>query len=59
MSYEEACAWLYGTRSSTNMIPRDPFDTWQVRILQADSAMVQIAYWIVRAHKEGLIKATP
>lgn len=55
MNKDEAVAWLKGERSLTNIIPRDPFETWNVRIAEADAAMTQQAYWIVKAHKEGLI----
>lgn len=55
MSYEEALAWLRGERSMTNTIPQDPFDTWLVRIAQADAAMTQVAYWTAKAHAEGLV----
>ena len=58
MNKEDALAWLRGERSWTNMIPQDPFDTWNVRIAQADAASVQQAYWTVRAHEEGLVPAT-
>ncbi len=54
MHYDEAIAWLRGERSMTNIIPQDPFDSWQVRVAEADAAMTQQAYWIVKAHKEGL-----
>lgn len=52
MTYEEACAWLRGERSMTNIIPHDPFESWQIRIAQADAAMVQQAYWIVKAYSD-------
>lgn len=52
MTFEEAIAWLRGARSMTNIIPQEPFDTWQVRIAQADAAMAQQAYWVVKAHDE-------
>ncbi len=55
MDYEEAIEWLNGKRSMTNTVPQEPWETWEVRIAQADAAMVQQAYWIVKAHKEGLI----
>jgi len=45
---------LRGTRSTINIIPQDPFETWQIRIAEADAAMMQQAYWIVKAHKEKL-----
>ena len=55
MSYEEAIEWLKGERSVTNIIPRDPLSTWQLRVMQADAANTQQAYLIVKAHKEGLL----
>ena len=38
----------------TNSIPMDPHETWLVRIAQADAAMTEQAYWMLRARKEGL-----
>ena len=55
MNYEEAMEWLQGNRSLTNRIPQDPFETWQVRIAQADAAMMQQAYYVLKAHKEDLL----
>lgn len=52
MTYEEALEWLRGNRSMTNIIPQDPFETWQVRTAQADAAMTQQAYYIVKAHHD-------
>lgn len=54
MDLEEAKQWLQGKRSMTNNITCDPLDTWQVRIAEADAAMIQQAYWVLKAHKEGL-----
>jgi hypothetical protein len=55
MNIIEAKAWIEGLRSMCNNIPQDPFETWQVRIAQADAAMIEAAYWVLRAHKDGLI----
>ena len=55
MNLEEALEWLAGNRSMGNLIPVGDFSTWQVRIAQADAAMVQQAYYIVRAHHEEII----
>lgn len=55
MSREEAIAWLAGERSMINNISQDPFDTWAVRTAQADAAMIQAAYWVLKAYSEGLI----
>lgn len=52
MNYDEAVEWLQGKRSMTNIIPQEPFETWQLRIAQADAAMTQQAYYIVKAHNE-------
>jgi hypothetical protein len=54
MTPEEAKEWIKGKRSSVNMIPTEPFETWNLRIAQADAAMMEQAYWILRAHKEKL-----
>jgi len=55
MNYKEALEWLNGKRSMVNMVTCDPLATWQARIAQADAAMCEHAYWIVRANKEKLI----
>jgi len=52
MNYKEAIEWLKGKRSMTNTIPQNPFETWEVRIAEADAAMMQQAYWIVKAEQE-------
>ena len=56
MDIKEAQAWLYGERSMINSIPCNPIETWQSRIAEADAAMLQQAYWIVRAHSENLFE---
>ena len=56
MTHKEAQEWLAGRRSWTNNIPQEPIETWMVRIEQADAAAVQRAYWIAKAHKEGLVQ---
>ena len=56
MDYEEALEWLKGNRSTINVVPQLPLETWQARIAEADAAFSQQAYWIARAHKEGLTK---
>lgn len=55
MDYDEACAWLRGERSMTNIVANEPFETLEVRIAQADAAMTQQAYWVAKAHAEGLV----
>ena len=39
----------------TNIIPQDPFETWQVRVAEADAAMMQQAYWVLKAWNENLV----
>jgi len=56
MDKYEALAWLQGNRSMTNCIPQDPLETWQVRIAQADAAMCQQAYFVLKAESEGLTR---
>ena len=56
MTVEEAREWIEGNRSMTNIIPSNDFETWQLRIAQADAAMIQQAYYVLKAHKEGLLK---
>jgi hypothetical protein len=55
MDQAEAKEWLRGERSMCNLIPSDQFDTWEVRIAQANAAMYQQAYYILMAYKEGLL----
>ena len=50
---EEAKEWLKGNRSMCNSIS-DP-NKWQVLIAQADAAMMEQAYWVLKAYKEGLV----
>ncbi len=59
MDLNEAIDWLRGNRSLTNMIPQEPYPTWQVRIAQSDAAMMFQAYLIVQASEQlGTIKWT-
>lgn len=57
MDAKEAREWLLGERSTANIVPQGPFETWVVRIAEADAAMMQQAYWILKAHAEGLMPA--
>src|SRR3990167_880111 len=56
MNLKEAQGWLNGSRSMCNLVAQLPFESWQVRIAQADAAMIEQAYWIAQAHKEGLVE---
>ena len=57
MNYEEAIAWLNGERSMCNTFVQSgcAMDSANLLIAQADAAMVQQAYWVVKAHKEGMV----
>ena len=57
MDYKQAIEWFDGKRSMTNIIPNDPYETRVVRIAEADAAMMQQAYWFLKAHKERLLQA--
>lgn len=52
MNPEEALEWVKGLRSMCNVIPRDPYDTWEVRVAQADAAKTQQAYWVLKYEEE-------
>ena len=56
MDLNEALNWLQGSRSMAHTVPHDPFETWQVRIAQADAAKTHQAYCIMLAHQKGLVK---
>ena len=55
MTYEEAVSWLLGDRSIHNSMDWSNPNS-EVICAQADAARTQQAYWIVKAHNEGLIK---
>ena len=55
MTYEEAVGWLRGERSTVNYAGGDSPAESQERATRMDAAMTEQAYWIVRAHKEGLV----
>lgn len=55
MDLKEAREWLLGERSMVNSVPQFPLETWQERISATDAAMTQQAYWVVKAHNEGLV----
>ncbi len=52
MTHEEASEWVEGRRSMCNLIPVTPYETYLVRVAEADAAMTQQAYWILKARKE-------
>lgn len=52
MNKQEAIEWMEGKRSATNTIQPEPYETWQIRIAQADAAYLQQAYWILRHLRE-------
>jgi hypothetical protein len=48
MTRLEALDWINGKRSMINLIPREPFETWQIRIAEADAAMMKQAYYVLK-----------
>lgn len=48
MTYEDAVEWLKGKRSMCNTF-EEPVSA------EVDASLTQQAYWIVKAHKEGLV----
>ena len=56
MTHDEALAWLRGERSMTNIIPQHPFETWLIRIQEADAAATKRAYWIARGYADGILR---
>jgi hypothetical protein len=57
MNIEEAKAWLIGERSSMNHFYAYSIDNQKAEIqtAQCDAARTEEAYWVARAHKEGLV----
>lgn len=55
MNYAEAIEWLKGNRSTVNMVPQHPIETWQERIANADAGMAKQAYYMAKARTEGLV----
>lgn len=55
MSYDEALAWLRGERSTANYWRSFGLDDREVHLARNDAAMCEQAYWVVRAHHEGLM----
>ena len=58
MTKAEAIEWFEDKRDMGNLIPYTPEDDGiaRVRIEQANAAKLEQAYWVLRAHKEGLIE---
>lgn len=61
MKLEHAIEWLRGERSSWNQHATCGEDTRMacVTCAQEDAAHMQQAYWMLRAHKEGLVQEQP
>ncbi len=56
MNYEEALAWLRGERSTLNYTQAPTPEDSRINSAKQDASMTEQAYWIVRAHNEGLIR---
>jgi DnaJ-class molecular chaperone len=55
MNYKEAIEWLQGNRSMLNQMDSPSNysnNEWLIATAQADAAMMQQAYFIVRAHHD-------
>ena len=57
MDNEEAQAWLRGERSTINYTQAPTPEDSRINSAKKDASMTEQAYWIVRAHKEGLVEA--
>jgi len=55
MDIEEAQEWLKGLRSMCDSLSSPDPNLWQVQTAQIDAAMMEQAYWVLKAHKEELI----
>ena len=55
MNYEEALSWLRGERSTINYTNAPTPQESRVNAAKQDASMTEQAYWIVRAHNEGLL----
>ena len=56
MSYEEALMWLRGENSTINYTQAPTPQESRIMAAKIDASMTEQAYWIVRAHKEGLVE---
>ena len=54
MQLEEAQAWLRGERSTINYTQAPTPEESRINAAKQDASMTEQAYWIVRAHKEGI-----
>jgi hypothetical protein len=55
MNYEEAIEWLNGNRSHWDHFACGDHREALLQCTEADAWTTQQAYWIVKAHKEGLL----
>lgn len=53
MTLTEAKEWFRGKRSTCYHVTDYPLETRTARVAEADAAMLQQAYWVLKAHKEG------
>lgn len=56
MTENEAKGWLKKESSMCNVIKGSDPDKWMVLVVQADAAMMEQAYWFLKANKEGLLR---
>ena len=55
MNYKEAIEWLKGNRSTNNLFDWNDKQS-HVMCAQADAALTQQAYCVVKAYKENLLE---
>ena len=55
MNPAEAIEWLKGNRNTAQMLHKQGDDSHILMAAQADAARIQQAYYILKAHKEGLV----
>lgn len=56
MDAEEARQWFLGNRSTHNSFDWIDKSKDIAACAQADAGMLEKAYWVLKAHKEGLIR---
>lgn len=58
MNVEEAKAWIRGDRSTWNQHANQAPNQGEnfANCARDDAAMIEQAYWVLRAHREGLME---
>ena len=56
MTKEDAIQWLTKRKTMRKDIPLNPPETYAERVIRANAALAEQAYWTLKAHAEGLIE---